>query len=80
MTCDTILKGVLFTTIYTVLPCNVPPAMEIVVKAGGMPVADEVVSKSKEIPVVENFVTANVTLDQLDSSIGFQVRICFKKT
>lgn len=70
--CDTILNSVNITTIYKVLPCNGPPAIRVVVEAAGSTIVDKVVSESQEI-VVATIVTANVTLDQLDTSIGFQV-------
>lgn len=74
MKCDTVLNSFPITTTYKVLPCNDPPAIRVVVEAAGTTVVDKVVSESQEISVVANLVTANVTLDQLDTSIGFQVR------
>ena len=74
--------GIEVDTTLTVLSCNDPPAvnliMDILVFTQMFPV-NEIISESKEILVANGAATLDITLDQLqlDSAIGLQVyRMC----
>ena len=64
------------STTTKVLPCNEPPAVNLaadVTVGTQMYKVDETVSKSETIVVADGAANLDVTLDQLDDSIGLQV-------
>ena len=58
----------------TVLPCNKPPGVMLVVKLAILetPLVDQVFVESENISLLERALL-KVTLDQLKNSIGFEV-------
>ena len=73
--CVSILNGVPINTEFEVLPCSDPPAIRVVVEAGGRMLVDKILSDSQEFPVVEDVITGDITLDQLDGAIGLKVHV-----
>ena len=72
--CIATLNGIPVITELTVLPCRDPPAIHITIEAAGSIVVNEVLSESQRIIILENVATSDVTLNQLNGTIGIQVR------
>ena len=61
----------------TVLPCNQPPGIRIVVKSGSVILLNEIFVESDDICLIWVGITLKVTLDQMKDALGFKVCILY---